>query len=60
MRDKYIIPGSLEHANHQLRFFKKRCKKTDGEVGRGYAKWKESQSRLRKLRSDTHPKTPTS
>ena len=42
MRDKYIIPGSLEHAKLQLRFQNKRCKKIDAEVGHAYAKFRES------------------
>jgi len=38
MRDKYIIPSSLEHAKHQLRFAKARNKKTLEELGKGSAK----------------------
>ena len=37
----YRIPESLEHARHQLRFEDKRCKKTDEELGKGFAKFGE-------------------
>jgi|APSaa5957512535_1039671.scaffolds.fasta_scaffold695633_1 hypothetical protein len=56
MYDKYIIPGSLEHARHQLRFQDKRCKKSDAEVGHAYAKFRESLYRSQQTRSDTQNK----
>jgi len=45
---KYRIPDSLEHARHQLRFLKKRTAKTDDEVSRGWAKYRESSFLRRK------------
>jgi len=40
--DDHVIPSCSAHARHQRLFEKSRNAKTDGEVGAGHAKFRES------------------